>query len=126
MQLFIQWEGALQADVNRLHRVSLKRVARLVADPVIVSKHVAIGVKAGVLGEVLGRLQGEDRAETEVARDHVPALRTGEDSVTDEAMSGIVGGTGPLLTEVEAVLRNQHEAGVGTVVDRMRPGVADE
>src|SRR5258708_27709418 len=72
MQPFMNREGALQAGVNGLHRVSLKCVAWLVADPVIVSKHVAIGVKAGIFGEVLRRLQGEDGAETEVPRNHVP------------------------------------------------------
>ena len=106
MQLFVNWEGALQANVDGLQRISLKCVARLVADPVIVSKDVAIGVKAGVFGEVLRRLQGEDRAETEVAHEHVPALGAGEDGIAHEAMPGIVGGTGALRVEVGAVLRN--------------------
>jgi hypothetical protein len=33
MQLFINWEGALQANVDGLQCISLKCVARLVADP---------------------------------------------------------------------------------------------
>src|ERR1700676_3921844 len=119
MQLFTNWKGALHANVDGLQRIPLKCVARLVAHPVIVSKDVAISVKAGILGEVLRRLQGEDRAETEIARDHVPALRAGEDGIADEAMPGIVRGTGALLVEAEAVLRNQDEPGIGAVIDGM-------
>src|SRR2546430_6478528 len=123
-QLFTNWEGALQSNVDGLQCVPLKCIARLVTDPIIVSKDVAIGVKASILGEVLRRLQGEDRAETEVAHEHVPALGAGEDGISHEAMTGIVGRTGALRVEVGAVLRNEHEAGIGTVVDGMRPGVA--
>src|SRR5258708_20797047 len=112
MQPFMNREGALQADVNSLHRVSLKCVARLVADPVIVSKHVAIGVKAGVFSEVLRGLQGKNRTETEVAHEYVPALGAVEDGFALESMPAIVRRTGALRMEVGAVLPNQHEAGI--------------
>src|SRR6266850_4766496 len=40
-------------------------------------------------------------------------------------MAHVIRGQRSLPPEVLAVLRNQHEAGVGSVIDRFRPGVAD-
>src|ERR1700687_1908373 len=105
MQLFTNWKGALQANVDGLQCVSLKCVARFVADPIIVSKDVAVGVKASILGEVLRRLKGEDGAEAEVAHEHVPALGARENGIANKAMPGIVRRTCALRVEVGAVLR---------------------
>src|SRR5271166_2736703 len=87
-QLFINAESAFQTNVDGLQRISLESVARLVADPIVVTEHIAVRVKARVFGEVLRRLQGKNHAESEIARGHVPVLRAGEDGVTNEAMPG--------------------------------------
>lgn len=123
----MNWEGALQANIDGLQGISSICVARFAADSVIVPEDIAIGIKAGIFGEVLRRLQGDDCAESEIARDYVPGLGAGEDRITDKTIPDIISGTGAFLREttVIAVLRYQDKAGIGAVIDGVRPGVAD-
>src|SRR5262249_29991052 len=91
----------------------------------VVAEDVAIGVEAGELGKAAGRLDGRDQPELIVPRKRIPGVWRSHGSIKNEAMANVVGGVGTLATEVLAVLWNQYKAGVGAVVDGLRPGVAN-
>ena len=44
--------------------------------------------------------------------------------VADKTMCDVVGRNRALLVEAATILRDKHEAGIGTVVDSLRPGIA--
>ena len=60
-----------------------------------------------------------------VSRENIPFFWRFHCTVQDETTTNIIGRKSALRTEVLAVLRNQNEAGIGPVVDRFGPGVAD-
>src|SRR5260370_21351531 len=121
----LERNGARDAEIHRPEVVANKGVARLDADAVVVAKNIAVGIEAGKLGEAHRRLNRGDQAEEKVARDHVPRFWSGHRAVQHQAIAHIVGGDGPFRTEILAVLRNQHEAGIWPVVYGLGPGVAN-
>src|SRR5258708_7339888 len=110
-------EGAREAQVHGLQAVATEGIAGLDAHAVIVAENVAVGIKAGELGEVLGRLQSENQPKLEVTSRHVPCVRSFRGGIGHKAVAHVVGGKRPLGLDVLAVLRDQHEAGVRAIIN---------
>src|SRR5262249_46666823 len=123
--LLTEDEFAANPKVDRPEIVADESVAWLDADAIVVAEDVAIGVEAGELGKAAGRLDGRDQPELIIPRQRIPGVWRSDGSIKNEAMANVVGGVGTLATEVLAVLWNQYKAGVGAVVDGLRPGVAN-
>src|SRR5579859_2282018 len=124
VQFFCGLEGTGNARVDRLVAIALEGVARLNAYAIVVAEDVAVRVKAGKLGEVVGRLQRDNRAELEVVDENVHVRRPGEGRVQDKALAYAVRGKRALGFQVGAVLRNQNKAGIRSVIYSLGPGVA--
>src|SRR6266581_2747009 len=120
--------GAGAAEGGCVHGteiVSDKGVARFDADAVVVVEDVAIGVKTGEFSKAQRRLDGGDYGEEEIPADGAPAIGSRNRAIEHQALANIVAREGALGAEVLAVLGDEHEAGVGAIVDALGKRIAD-
>src|SRR5215470_20380512 len=118
-------EGARTAQVESVNVLAAEGIPPFDSHAVVVPENVAVGVKAGKLGEELRRLQRDNRTELKIAKPHASRGGRRQRAVQHKSVADVISGIGLLLAEISAVLRNQHEAGIRPVVDRMRKRVAD-
>src|SRR6266571_42946 len=120
-------EGKLAGDahVHGTEIVSDKGVARFDADAVVVVENVAIGVKTCEFSKAQRRLDGGDYGEEEIPADGAPAIGSRNRAIEHQALANIVAREGALGAEVLAVLGDEHEAGVGAIVDALGKRIAD-
>src|SRR5713101_1406380 len=120
-------EGKLAGDahIHGTEIVTDKGVARFDADAVVVVEDVAIGVKTGEFSKAQRRLDGGDYGEEEIPPDGAPAIGSRDRAIEHQALANIVAREGALGAEVLAVLGDEHEAGVGAIVDALGKRIAD-
>src|ERR1700676_512558 len=123
--LFVERDGAPYTEVHRAEIVSHEGVSRLDAHEVVVAEDVSVGIKSRKLGKPHRRLYRSNQTEEKIAAKHVPGLRRRQGSVDNHPVANVVGGKRPLRAEVLAVLRDQHETRVWSIVDCLREGVAN-
>src|SRR5262249_23105038 len=85
------FEGTRQAQIDGLIAVTLESIARLDADAVVVAENVAIGVETGKFGEVVGRLQSDDRSKMEIIDYRVALRRSIHGGIHNEALADAIG-----------------------------------
>src|SRR5229473_6971917 len=120
-------EGKLAGDahIHGTEIVSDKGVARFDANAVVVVEDVAVGVKTGEFSKAQRRLDGGDYGEEEIPPDGAPAIGSRDRAIEHQALANIVAREGALGAEVLAVLGDEHEAGVGAIVDALGKRIAD-
>src|SRR6267378_744214 len=123
--LLVKGYSAPNAEVHGAEVVPNKGVARLNPNAIVVAKDVSVGIEPGKLGEAHGRLNRSDQAKKKVACKRIPALRSCDCSIHDHPVAHVIRRERALRPEVLAVLRNQHEARIRSIVDGLRPGIAD-
>src|SRR5205807_4414909 len=105
----VQALGGLESpgdpEVHRLVGISLEGVARLQSYAVIVAEDIAVGVKPGKLGEVVGRLQGNNRAKTEIVQERMHMRGAINRGVQHKSLAHAVRRDGAFGPYVLAVLR---------------------
>src|SRR6266446_6807803 len=110
-------------QVHTLVAVALKSIPRFQANAIIVAEHVAVHVRPGEFGEVVRRLQADDGREFPVIDQKLLLRRTSQDCIGHKSVRRVIRRYSTLAIEMQAVLRNQHEAGIRPVVNTLRPRV---
>ncbi len=104
--------------------IATEGVTSLNTHAIVIAEDVAVRVKAGKFGEVIGRFQRNNGAELEVVDEGVAVVRAVQVPLSTKRWPTLSEEMRTFRPKVFAVLRNQHKAGIRAIINTLRPRVA--